>query len=305
MKSLDFGRCALICCATVAMLAGCGGSQPPIGALSVTDVSNYAGMHQRTFNYTGKAQSFKVPSGISQVTVKAQGASGPSGQPTSYCKFTGGNGGIVKATIPVTPGETLAIYVGGEGGGDGSNCSPNGAGGFNGGGDGGNGVSGGSGTGGGGASDVREGGDSLTDRVVVAGGGGGGGVFNGLYGAGSGGAGGGKIGGNGSATSSDSPAGNGGYGGTQHHGGPGPTASKRSVLSCCRRQDIFCLGKRGHLPHQDQAGPGRSWELLPPPCCRSRAFESWPVYIHGSVRVVPPAFARRLPGNASPSMVAV
>jgi hypothetical protein len=32
MKSLDFGSCALICSATVAMLAGCGGSQPPIGA---------------------------------------------------------------------------------------------------------------------------------------------------------------------------------------------------------------------------------------------------------------------------------
>jgi hypothetical protein len=32
MKSLDFGRCALGICAAAAMLAGCGGSQPPIGA---------------------------------------------------------------------------------------------------------------------------------------------------------------------------------------------------------------------------------------------------------------------------------
>jgi hypothetical protein len=32
MKSLDFGRVALSSCAAVAMLAGCGGSQPPIGA---------------------------------------------------------------------------------------------------------------------------------------------------------------------------------------------------------------------------------------------------------------------------------
>jgi hypothetical protein len=30
MKSLDFSRRALLCCAAVAMLAGCGGSQPPI-----------------------------------------------------------------------------------------------------------------------------------------------------------------------------------------------------------------------------------------------------------------------------------
>jgi hypothetical protein len=32
MKSLDFGRYALISCVAAAMLAGCGGSQPPIGA---------------------------------------------------------------------------------------------------------------------------------------------------------------------------------------------------------------------------------------------------------------------------------
>jgi hypothetical protein len=32
MKSLDFSRCALSICAAAAMLAGCGGSQPPIGA---------------------------------------------------------------------------------------------------------------------------------------------------------------------------------------------------------------------------------------------------------------------------------
>jgi hypothetical protein len=33
MKLSDFGRCALTCCVgAAAMLAGCGGSQPPIGA---------------------------------------------------------------------------------------------------------------------------------------------------------------------------------------------------------------------------------------------------------------------------------
>jgi hypothetical protein len=32
MKSSDFGRYALSSCVAVAMLAGCGGSQPPIGA---------------------------------------------------------------------------------------------------------------------------------------------------------------------------------------------------------------------------------------------------------------------------------
>jgi len=76
-----------------------------------------------------------------------------------------GAGGSVKATIPVTPGEKLAIFVGGYGAT---------AGGFNGGGTGGStGGSGGNGGGGGGASDVRQGGDRLANRVVVAGGGGG------------------------------------------------------------------------------------------------------------------------------------
>ena len=32
MTIIDFSRCALMSCAAAAMLAGCGGSQPPIGA---------------------------------------------------------------------------------------------------------------------------------------------------------------------------------------------------------------------------------------------------------------------------------
>ena len=33
MGPWGLGRCALTSCAAVALLAGCGGSQPPIGAL--------------------------------------------------------------------------------------------------------------------------------------------------------------------------------------------------------------------------------------------------------------------------------
>ena len=88
----------------------------------------------KTFHYTAKEQSFEVPSGVTKLTLKASGASGPS-QGGSSCYFTGGNGGIVEATISVTPGETLAIFVGGEGTGDASNCSAGlCGGGFNGGG---------------------------------------------------------------------------------------------------------------------------------------------------------------------------
>src|SRR5690606_20990659 len=114
-------------------------------------------------------------------------------------------GGRAQATVPVTAGETLHVYVGGMGQSLGTGASPGaGTGGWNGGGD----VydfvtppnqsEGISGTGGG-ASDVRRGGD-LDGRLVVAGGGGGGGYY------GAGGAGGGLDGANGSSSSASRPA---------------------------------------------------------------------------------------------------
>ena len=174
MKILDSSRYALISCVVAAMLAGCGGPQLPIATPNPTnDIGRFAS-HDRTFHYTGKEQPFNVPSGVTKLTVKASGASGPS-QGGSSCYFAGGNGGIVKATISVTPGETLAIFVGGEGTGDTSNCGAGYEGGCNGGGNGGSENYCLNGTGGGGASDVRQGGDEPRDRVIVAGGGGGGG----------------------------------------------------------------------------------------------------------------------------------
>ena len=90
-------------------------------------------------------------------------ASGAGGEGTSP-DSVGGAGGLVKAKVIVTPGETLRIYVGGEAGGQ----AGFGSGGYNGGGDGGapdlrsGDFAGpayvGSAGGGGGASDVRQGG---------------------------------------------------------------------------------------------------------------------------------------------------
>ncbi len=97
-----------------------------------------------------------MPAGDSSVIVAATGAQGAAGY--SSC---GGFGAVVKATLSVTPGETLYVEVGGLGSnGEGSG----GAGGGN----------------GGGASDVRtlpvaQGLASIQSRLVVAGGGGGGG----------------------------------------------------------------------------------------------------------------------------------
>ena len=128
-----------------------------------------------TFAYTGGAQEWMVPAGVTHATFDiyaAQGGDGHGGE-------LGGRGGRATVTIAVTPGETLQINVGGMGG-DG----PGGAGGFNGGGGAGAAEGGADGGGGGGASDVRRGGSALSDRILVAGGGGGGGVLGGGAGGG-------------------------------------------------------------------------------------------------------------------------
>ena len=223
------------------MLAGCGESQPQIlGPANVNAVGSERA-HQQTFEYTGKAQSFTVPARVTRVTVTANGASGPS-QGGSSCYFTGGRAGVVKAAIAVTPGETLAIYVGGEGMGNTSNCSARYEGGYNGGGNGGNEAYCLNGTGGGGASDVRQGGTALRNRVIIAGGGGGGGIALSSFYAGNGGDGGGEIGGHGTDTY---VGGYGGAGGTQHHGGKGGDGGMRSDRGSHGYAGKFGIGGAG------------------------------------------------------------
>ena len=115
-----------------------------------------------TFSFTGTAQQFAVPAGVTSVDVDVFGAEG------GYSVGTPGKGAQVTATVPVTPGDVLQIMVGGQGSGNG---------GFNGGGDGGAGF--GPASAGGGASDIRVGTCAVTNscglmaRAVVAGGGGG------------------------------------------------------------------------------------------------------------------------------------
>ena len=122
-----------------------------------------------TFSYTGAVQTYIVPPGVTEINIEAWGGQGED-VTELYDPQTGGLGGYATGNLSVTPGETLYIYVGGQG--------TDGAGGFNGGGTGGLSTAGGGGTGGyagsgGGASDVRQGGMDLADRVIVAGGGGG------------------------------------------------------------------------------------------------------------------------------------
>jgi hypothetical protein len=192
--------------AAAALLAGCGGTN--IAAPLAADVRKPAASQSRTFHYIDKVQTFRVPVGVTSVTVVAIG--GPGGAPNGEVYP-----GRVFAVVPVQPKQTLYVYVAGAG--------ANPAGGFNGG------ASGGDegrycfGYGGGGASDVRQGGRKIADRIIVAGGGGGTGgtCYRSFDGGGAGGKGGGETGGAGADGHTDVFGGGGGSGGTQSEGGSG------------------------------------------------------------------------------------
>jgi hypothetical protein len=108
-----------------------------------------------TFSHTGATQSWTVPDDVVEATFDLYGAEGGG-------ESNGGRGARVTATVPVTPGEVVTIVIGGAGGHPAFGPFPLS---FNGGGDGWH--------SGGGGTDVRIGGTTLDDRVLVAGGGGG------------------------------------------------------------------------------------------------------------------------------------
>lgn len=125
-----------------------------------------------TFDFTGAEQTWTVPAGVTSIDIEAWGAQGGADGTA-----LGGLGGYATGTLAVTPGQTLYIYVGGQGvsgPGSGQNCGF--AGGYNGGGPTGDiccsNAGGGAGSGGG-ASDIRVGGNTYNERVIVAAGGGG------------------------------------------------------------------------------------------------------------------------------------
>ena len=174
-------------------------------------------------NYTGAAQTYTVPAGMNKVAVDVIGASGGNGMFSSYSASPGGAGGRVQATIAVSAGQVLNVYVGGAGASyyntvPGTTC----AGGYNGGGTGYYGYCGG----GGGATDIRVGGTALSNRIVVAGGGGGA-AYNYTYGM-DGGAGGGLTAGSGLSGGSYS-ASYCGTGGSQTAGGIPGTSYTQSL----------------------------------------------------------------------------
>jgi hypothetical protein len=133
--------------------------------------TNPCGAGADTFNYTGSVQTFVAPqTGLYSLDVR--GAKG--GDITSYQVQTSGLGGRATGDINLTVGQTIYIYVGGAGEDRLGNHPYPGctvaAGGWNGGGET---QSAGNSAPGGGASDIRVGGQTLNDRVIVAGGAGG------------------------------------------------------------------------------------------------------------------------------------
>jgi hypothetical protein len=213
MTNFGFARYALRVSVAVAMLAGCGGNTSN-GVVPISAFPEHLPYH-KDFFYTGKAQEFKVPAGVTQLNVIALGAHGDYNSEGGSAAL----GGRVHAVIPVTPGEMLVVYVGGNASGR--------IGGFNGGADGGTANYSAYGYGGGGASDVRRYPGSVSARILVAGGGGGaaGGVyFRSGLGPPAGGKGGGVIGGAG--RSNNYGGAGGGGGGRQSSGGGGGPAGE-------------------------------------------------------------------------------
>src|SRR5690606_29001240 len=135
----------------------------------VEATSDYFPVDSVSFSYTGGQQTWVVPPGVTSIDVDVVGASGGNSS-GSYGTNAGGKGGRVQATLSVTPGQTLYIYVGGQGSGISSGSV---SGGYNGGGQAYSSSTSYGAASGGGASDIRIGGTALNNRYIVAGGGGG------------------------------------------------------------------------------------------------------------------------------------
>lgn len=236
------------------LLAACGARGSP-GALPSLNVSPLAS--SRTFHFTHGVQKFKVPQGVTELTITAFGAQGGGTKIGSYGP-PGALGAAITATVSVTGGELLYVYVAGKGIKGGNN---GGGGGFNGGG----GAFAGA-FGGGGSSDVRTAGDQLTDRIIVAAGGGGSGEsgFDSYYEdshsgssvdfAGPGGVGGARAG---SAGGGGQYGGAGGAGGSEKRGGRGGAGAPGHSYSFSYHSKCKAVhGRKGALQSGGQGADG-------------------------------------------------
>lgn len=132
------------------------------------------------FLYTGGVQAFTAPY-TGTYTLNVWGAQGGAALQNYATAATGGYGGYAAGTVNLVQGETLYIYVGGQGGntnmllqGNNWDITVTGSGGYNGGATGAGFINWWAHGAGGGATDIRRGGAGLENRIIVGGGGGGG-----------------------------------------------------------------------------------------------------------------------------------
>jgi hypothetical protein len=188
-----------------------------------------------------------IPSGVTDITIKAWGAGGGGGYYYGSGIFGGGSGGFAQGTISVTPGQVYKVVVGGGGG--------NPSGGANGGGDGGYSYYG-YGGGGGGYSGVFLSSVTQANAIIIAGGGGGGGEQDEIYTGSPGGGGGGYFGGGGGGCANS--------GGTQTGGGvscgyPEGTAGSALQGGNGSSGNLYFAGGGGGGGYFGGGGGGNSW----------------------------------------------
>jgi hypothetical protein len=87
------------------------GTVPVVATITATPTTGLSG--SAVFNYTGSAQSFTVPAGVTTITINGKGAQG--GNVSTVCAATGGLGASMTGDFAVVPGEVLTIVVGQQG----------------------------------------------------------------------------------------------------------------------------------------------------------------------------------------------
>ncbi|QES46774.1 hypothetical protein DEJ50_01805 [Streptomyces venezuelae] len=207
-----------------------------------------------TCTYTGTGSDiFTAPAGVGSVAIALYGAEG--GSAAGYVTpnppnegAPGGLGGETRATLAVSPGQTLRITVGAAGIPGSSRRGEYARPGGHGHGAGGGGAHGGGGSGGG-ASDVRTGAFGPADRVLVAGGGGGAGNGGPLLRGGHGGGLAGEPGGQGGGPEGSGVAGG---GGTQDRPGSGSPNSRLGGPGIAGSD----IDPNTGLPNPGSGGPG-------------------------------------------------
>ncbi len=133
-----------------------GNGSGTVATADVTSVQVTCRALQTVSFTTPGAASWTVPAGVTSIQVVATGGAG-GGDSYAYGQGLGGNGATVTATLAVSPGQVLDLYIGGGGAPGGGSGLPQGTGHYGGG-------------SGGGATNVDAG---AADQVIAGGGGGG------------------------------------------------------------------------------------------------------------------------------------